>query len=125
MNTPNLLQTIVDHLDQLRRSEKKVAALVLEQPQQVIHVSIAGLAAQTGVSEPTVLRFCRAVGCAGFQDFKLQLAQSLASGSSFGQFEVSSEDAPEDYQRKIFDATINSLIQVRDQLDQPQLQAAI
>ncbi len=126
MNTPtNLLQAIVDHHAKLRRSEQKVAALVLEQPQRVIHISIADLAAQTGVSEPTVLRFCRAIGCAGFQDFKLQLAQSLASGSSFGQFEVSTEDAPEDYQRKIFDATINSLIQVRDQLDQPQLQAAI
>ena len=33
-------------------------------------------------------RACRAIGCSGFQDLKLKLAQSLAAGASFGQFEL-------------------------------------
>ena len=32
------------------------------------------------VSEPTVTRFCRAIGCEGVRDFKLKLAQSVVVG---------------------------------------------
>ena len=61
--------------DSLRRSEQKVAIAVLEEPESATRISLAALAAVAEVSEPTVLRFVRALGCAGFADFKLELAQ--------------------------------------------------
>ena len=63
---------------------------VLLDPAAVMHSSMADLAHVVGVSEPTIVRFCRAIGCLGFQDLKLKLAQSLAAGASFGQFAISS-----------------------------------
>ena len=68
-----LTQTISDTLPELRKSERKVADFVLRNPLQVIRMRIVDLAQEAGVSEPTVVRFCRAVGCRGFQDFKLVL----------------------------------------------------
>ena len=60
---------------ELRRSEAKVAAAVLQAPQQALSCSVAQLAQFAGVSPPTVVRFCRALGYSGFRAFKLALAQ--------------------------------------------------
>jgi len=69
-----LLQRISSKLTQLRKSERKVADYVLNHLEEVIHLRIIDLARLAQVSEPTVIRFCRAVGCNGFQDFKMTLA---------------------------------------------------
>lgn len=61
----------------LRRSEARVADYVIGRPTIVVESSISDLAESVGVSEPTVIRFCRAVGCVGFQDLKRQLARDL------------------------------------------------
>ena len=42
------------------------------------------------VSEPTVTRFCRAIGCEGVRDFKLKLAQSVVVGRLY----LSASQAP-------------------------------
>ncbi|MCL6414331.1 transcriptional regulator HexR [Aestuariirhabdus sp. Z084] len=120
-----LITDIELRLGTLRKSEVKVAEYVLQQPGAIIHQSIAELAAASTVSEPTVLRFCRAVGCDGFQDFKLKLAQSLATSSGFAQVDIDEGDDTSDYKRKIFDTTIAALAQTRDRLDPVALENAI
>ena len=60
--TRPILKEIGDQLDQLRRSERKVAELVLAKPTQVIHMRIVDLATAAQVSEPTVVRVGRACG---------------------------------------------------------------
>jgi len=121
----NLLQHIAQSREELRKSELKVAEHVLADPSAVMHSSMADLAHEVGVSEPTIVRFCRAIGCAGFQDLKLKLAQSLASGSSFGQFSISEGDSVADVSLKIFDATLHTLIEVREHLDTSAVERAV
>ncbi len=58
-------------------SEQAVADLLIADPRAFTTAPMARLAAQAGVSEPTVLRFCRSVGCTGLTDLKLQLAGTL------------------------------------------------
>ena len=58
-----ILPEIESRLEQLRRSERKVAELVLRQPENVMRMRIVDLARAAEVSEPTVVRFCRAFGC--------------------------------------------------------------
>ena len=76
----NMLEIITTLLDKLRPSDRKAAELVLADPRFVLDATLATTARRAGVSEPTEIRFCEAVGCAGFQDFKLRLAQSIALG---------------------------------------------
>ena len=45
-----------------------------------VDASNAEIAKRAEVSEPTVTRFCRAIGCDGVRDFKLKLAQSVVVG---------------------------------------------
>lgn len=121
----NLLQHIAHCKTELRKSELKVAEYVLSDPAAVIHISMAELSAVVGVSEPTIVRFCRAVGCQGFQDLKLKLAQSLVAGASFGQFSIHEQDSITDVALKIFDTTLHTLIDVREKLDTQSIAQAI
>ncbi len=79
VDTP-LLTTISAALPELKKSEAKVASVILKDPDAATRSSIAALAYAAGVSEPSVNRFCKRFGATGFPDFKLQLARSLASG---------------------------------------------
>ena len=90
---------------------------------------IVDLAAAAKVSEPTVVRFCRAVNGRGFQDFKLQLAQHLASQSSgissAEAFEIAATDSVAELTTKVFDSTRATLSLVRDALNPDALEAAM
>lgn len=119
-----LLPEIESRLDQLRRSERKVAELVLSRPDDVIHMRIVDLAAAAAVSEPTVVRFCRAIGCDGFGNFKLALAQNAAPAAS-GPFQLNELDTARDYTFKVFDATLDTLTQVRDSIDPDAIEVAV
>ena len=124
MESPNLIRRIADNLPDLRKSEAKVANFVLENARDVINLRIADLASRSEVSEPTVIRFCRAIGFDGFQSFKLQLAQQLGAGM-YTQFDVDDTDTVADLIGKVFDTTVGSLITVRDELDPASLEKAI
>ncbi|HVL75863.1 MAG TPA: transcriptional regulator, partial [Noviherbaspirillum sp.] len=73
-----LLDSIRTQLEALSKSEKKVALAVLKNPDTAVAGNITALAKSAQVSEPTVVRFCRALGYDGWHEFKLKLAQTLA-----------------------------------------------
>ncbi|MCX2778579.1 transcriptional regulator HexR [Microbulbifer thermotolerans] len=125
MKPAEVTQKISDHLSSMRKSERKVAEYILAHPDEIIHMRIVDLATEAQVSEPTVVRFCRAVGCSGFQEFKLNLAQQLASSPSFGQIAVTDTDTIAEYKRKVFDSTVDTLLNVRDKIDNRALEAAV
>ncbi|MCO1335850.1 transcriptional regulator HexR [Microbulbifer sp. OS29] len=125
MKPAEVTQRISEQLSSMRKSERKVAEYILANPDEIIHMRIVDLATEAQVSEPTVVRFCRAVGCSGFQEFKLNLAQQLASSPSFGQIAVTETDTIAEYKRKVFDSTVDTLLKVRDRIDDRALEAAV
>jgi len=62
---------------ELSPAERQVAAAVQLDFEAATRLTIAELAARAGVSQPTVTRFCRSVGCASFNDFKISLASTM------------------------------------------------
>jgi RpiR family carbohydrate utilization transcriptional regulator len=125
MESINLLHRLQTQLSDLRNSERKVAEFVLRDPASVLPLRIGDLATASGVSEPTVIRFARALGFDGFQSFKLQLAQYLGSSGQYIQFSVNELDSMADVNRKVFDSTVGMLLKIRDELDAKALDAAI
>ena len=109
----------------LRKSEGKVADLVLADPARILESSFAGLASLAGVSQPTVMRFCVAIGFSGYQEFKLRLAQSLALGRSATHSVISDRDDLGAVTDKIFEYTMTSLDWARQHLDQEALERAV
>jgi DNA-binding MurR/RpiR family transcriptional regulator len=80
---PDILSQIKDSYDELRPAERRVADVVLADVAFAVDASNAVIAQRADVSEPTVTRFCRAIGCEGVRDFKLKLAQSVIVGQLY------------------------------------------
>ncbi|MAX87009.1 MULTISPECIES: SIS domain-containing protein [Thalassolituus] len=116
MKNQPILKEIASARSSLRKSEIKVADFVLAEPEQVMHMRIVDLAQEAQVSEPTIVRFCRAIGCNGFQEFKVRIAQETAVANNLGQFAIAEDDSIDDICTKIADTTIQRLYQVKSQL---------
>ena len=89
-----------------------MADLVLAEPDRFIRLPLADAAQLASVSEPTVVRFCRSLGCAGYPDFKLKLAQSLASNQPYLHQEIAPGDTSDEVANKITALSAQTLSEV-------------
>jgi RpiR family carbohydrate utilization transcriptional regulator len=121
----HVLETIQEMLPRLRKSEQKVAQIVLADPDAALNATVASMARAAGVSEPTVMRFCDAIGCDGFQGFKLMLARGIAFGMHTPHSVIAPHDGPKAVTDKIFQYTLASLDRARRKLDADQVALAI
>jgi len=121
----NVLELILVSLPDLRKSDRRVAEHILSDPQAALIATVAETARQARVSEPTVMRFCAALGFEGFQDFKLKLAHSVALGVPATQSVLDLTDTPQTLIDKVFDYTMTSLDWARNQLDHEAVARAI
>lgn len=121
----NILEVARMKRDELRKSDRKVCELVLADPKRMLNATVAQAAKWAGVSQPTVIRFCTSIGCHGYQDFKLRLAQSLALGTPATHSVILDVDTPAEVAEKIFDYTITSLDWVRSRLDADAIARAV
>jgi len=121
----NILEIVRVMQDTLRKSDRKVAAVILADPHRFLSATVAETATVAGVSQPTVIRFCAAIGCGGFQDFRLRLAQALALGTPATHSVLLESDRTETVFDKIFDYTITSLDWARNRVDKNALARAV
>ena len=123
--TVSLLAQIEAARERFSKAEQRVASYVLGHADEIMHLSIAALAGAVGVSQPTVARFCLALGFSGFKEFKLRLVQSLAGGVPFVHRDVGASDPAPALVAKVLDRTIAALMRVRKELDAAALDQAI
>ena len=121
----NLIEDIQARLENLNKSERKVAEAILRDPTAATRYSIAALARAADVSESTVNRFCRGFSATGFPDFKIRLAQSIATGTPYIGQNVEPDDTVAEFADKIMLSTIASLDKARQALDPKALATAI
>lgn len=121
----NILNRLHALSGSLKKAEGRVAAFVLDAPDRVIQLSIKDMAHAAAVSEPTVLRLVRKLGCDGFSDFKLRLSQELAVAQ---MFVFSDSDAPPrratDAADMVYRSAERALAQCFTQRDPEALEAA-
>ena len=119
-------------LGQIRRArtdlspaELRVADLVLAQPRSVLNDPIAEIARAAGVSQPTVIRFCRSLGCEGLSDFKLRLASGLTGTVPVTHTQVNTNDSMLELGAKVLGNTASAILQVRSHLNRDTIDRAI
>ena len=124
MSAPNLIFRIRGALTELRPAERKVADMVLSDVDFVMCASITELAQRADVSEPSVTRFCRAVGANGLRDFKRQLAQSAEGGLPYASTAVTGDNI-KILLDKVGEAAVDGITHAREALDPVMVEAAI
>ena len=92
--------------DSLGRGEKKIAHWLLENPSELISMSISEVAAVCGCGDATVIRFAKRLGLSGYQELKVNVARELGN-SITGNLSFSKEDTAMDlYAKHIADIKI-------------------
>lgn len=98
------MESVLDNItvlyDQLFDAEKKIAKYILNNPKEVVDMTVSELAETSDVSIASVSRFCRKVGLKGFAQLKISLAQELVDTHKSGEIsnEISLEDIPQSLQ---------------------------
>jgi RpiR family carbohydrate utilization transcriptional regulator len=123
--TVGLIDRIRARLAELPRKEGAVARAILANPDAALHVAIARLASDAGVSQPTVLRLCRSFGYPGFPEFKVALAQSLVAGVPFVSAHVAADDTAAAFAPKVIDAAMSALRHLRNRIDTDRVSQAV
>jgi len=109
---------------ELSPAELRVADLVLAQPRSVLNDPIAEIARAAGVSQPTVIRFCRSLGCEGLSDFKLRLASGLTGTVPVTHTQVNTNDSMLELGAKVLGNTASAILQVRSHLNRDTIDRA-
>lgn len=76
----NLLLRLRQGVDGYSRTQQKLGEFVLSDPAKVVYLTITELARESDTSEASVTRLCRALGCKGYNEFKMALALDLQQG---------------------------------------------
>ncbi|MGQ9629385.1 MAG: MurR/RpiR family transcriptional regulator [bacterium] len=118
----NCLLKIQSSYSSLNNSEKKVASYIITNPGDVINQSITEVANKSGVSVTTVARFLNSMNFRGFRQFKITLAQDLASAQPPDYtkeiyVDIRAEDDPPTVIKKVFNASIKFIRDTSKVLD--------
>lgn len=110
----------------LSSAERKVADWVMAHPAEVAPAPISETARSAGVSEATVVRFCRSLGYKGYLEFKFRLTYSLRSNPAQAiHDEIRPGDSLEQIVHKVFASGVAALRYTLTLLDIAALSQAV
>lgn len=125
MPDDNAIIRITDSYYQLTTSEKKLANFVVANGTSAQQMSISEMAAECGVAEATISRFCRRLGYSGYSAFKLAIAGVAGrSAPSPLNGEILAEDSMEDMCSKLANANIDAITETQNLVRPADIMAA-
>jgi len=80
-------------LEQLNPSERIAAEYIMEHPEELIDLSVAGLAERSGSSPSAIIRLCKSMGLKGYQDLKIKVAGDLQQPETNGYQDIRPDDS--------------------------------
>ncbi|WP_223636233.1 MurR/RpiR family transcriptional regulator [Planococcus sp. 4-30] len=89
--------------------EKKIADYVLNDPKNIIHLTINQIADELGLAESTIFRFCQRIGFKGFQAFKISLAAEVVAPLKDIHEKIEEGDSISAVTEKVFRSNIKTL----------------
>ncbi|MGO3395916.1 MAG: MurR/RpiR family transcriptional regulator [Serratia proteamaculans] len=116
----DIISRITERFIELSSAEKRIAQFILDDADAVTALPIAELARQANVSQASITRFAKTLGCRDVRDLKVKLAQSLAVGQRFIHEEPDLEGI-----QGIYETIINALNINRRAIDEAALGKAV
>lgn len=112
---------IISHMRTLEgtfpKREQQVANFVLTNLEEISFLSQHEIAEATNVSVATVNRFCTTIGCDGFRDFQIRLAQSVAVSMQYLGGPSGDQSESGQLVTQVFSTLVDTLTLARTQLD--------
>jgi len=106
---PTTLLKIKGAYSTFRKAERRIADAILQNPEEVINLSITELAERSEASESTVVRFCKTLGYKGYYELKIALARELVIPPQHIYEEINPNDTVATIKNKVFQSNILAL----------------
>lgn len=123
-----VLTKINQGMNSFTPSEKKIAKYILENPQEAMKLSVAEMAKKSKTSEASVIRFCKTLGLAGYQDLKLGISMSIvkkSKGKRIIHEIINVDDTPSIIMEKMALGSIQAIEETKQILNLDNLEKAI
>ncbi len=105
----SILDRISAVANELSKGERAVAKAILNDPKLAVTENIAELAKRSGVSQPTVCRFCTRFGASGFREFRITLKEAVNGEKNVATQNIHSGDTVSDVISKVFTSLLVAL----------------
>ncbi|WP_281659561.1 MurR/RpiR family transcriptional regulator [Halobacillus sp. Cin3] len=123
-NEPNIYETIRRSLPEMSRSHKKVAAILLDRPDEVVFLNVSQLAAMAEVSDATITRFVVFLGFRGFAEFQEAIQSSLKQQWKTSERLIKTGNTSPSFE-SVLKEDIREMEETMDRLDEKELMKAV
>lgn len=93
----------------LPRAEKAFAQALLENPEAITQLTLAAIAAESGSSEASIIRFCKRMGYHGYSGLKEAFTAAIAEGEEIHEEGIEETDGIEVILKKVFQSNVQTL----------------
>ncbi|WP_172373267.1 MurR/RpiR family transcriptional regulator [Sporosarcina jiandibaonis] len=121
-------ELVHEHFHKLSKSQKLVAAYVLDHPRNVAVSSAQEIGMIIGVSETTVIRFCYSLGFSGYSELQKTTREQLlfqeSSLYTYQQSKLELEKSPHFYEQ-VMEQDCRSIVETIKQINETDYETAI
>ena len=130
MQAVNIISSLESVMPFLSSKERKLGEYVLQHRSDILSLTLKDLSLQAEVSEATIIRFARKLGCEGYSDFKLSLSANLSANfynehSDLILDKILPKDSPDAVLKKLSAFVMTSIQSTVDIIDPEALEQAI
>lgn len=109
MSKFSVIESVKSIYGNLKGSEQRVAEYIIKNGKEIIEFSITELAEKCNCAEATIFRVCKKMGCKGYQEFKIRIAQELIDPIENIHEDIKDHDNAVIIMEKVFKSTMVSL----------------
>ncbi|KOR79365.1 RpiR family transcriptional regulator [Bacillus sp. FJAT-21352] len=118
MHGENIILRIESLLNQLPKSEKKIAHYILENPKDIVRMTIHELADHANASSSAVTRFCHSIKVNSFSELKVSLSSLISQPEKKGFHDIEPNETIASIKNKIVSNSVQAIQETAHYLDE-------
>ncbi|MGN1141051.1 MAG: MurR/RpiR family transcriptional regulator [Oliverpabstia sp.] len=96
-------------LPTLPRAEKAIAEALLENPEAILHMTLAEISRESGSSDASIIRFCKRMGFKGYSEMKEAFGNALEEGEEVQSENIEVSDDMKTILKKVYQSNVQIL----------------
>ncbi|GAF14541.1 sialic acid utilization regulator, RpiR family [Bacillus sp. JCM 19045] len=119
------LVMLTEMLSTLPPSERKIAAYMIDQPQEVISLTASEIGKRSGTSSAAVIRLCKSLNLKGLPDLKIRIAGDLQKNPYSGLRDIEPNESAQSIIDKMTNNSIQTIRETAELLSTENLEKAV
>lgn len=125
MASKQVYKRVTSMFDDFTRSERKIARLILEEPENVMKMTASDLAQASNTSPASVIRFCKAIGIPSFPELKISLAAEQKETVIESYSDILPTEKLEDVKNKLLGNAYHSMKETMQLIEDESIRDAV